>query len=101
MREFLYVDDLADASLFLMENYDAPGQVNVGVGKDITIKELADLVAQEVGYTGQIEWDPTKPDGTPRKLLDVSLLQSLGWQAQTSLVEGIRLAVADYRARTS
>jgi GDP-L-fucose synthase len=101
MREFLYVDDLADASLFLMENYDGPGQVNVGVGKDITIKELAELVAQEVGYTGQIEWDPTKPDGTPRKLLDVSLLQSLGWQAQTSLVDGIRLAVADYRTRTA
>jgi GDP-L-fucose synthase len=99
MREFLYVDDLADASLFLMENYDGPGQVNVGVGKDITIKELAELVAQEVGYTGQIEWDPTKPDGTPRKLLDVSMMESLGWWAKTDLRSGIRVAVDDFRHR--
>ncbi len=99
MREFLYVDDLAEASLFLMENYDGSGQVNVGVGKDITIKELAELVAKEVGYTGEIDWDTSKPDGTPRKLLDVSLLNSLGWHAKTPLIEGIRLALADYRAR--
>jgi GDP-L-fucose synthase len=98
MREFLYVDDLAEASLFLMENYDGSGQVNVGVGKDITIKELAVLVAEEVGYRGEIAWDTSKPDGTPRKLLDVSLLNSLGWHAKTSLVDGIRLAIADYRA---
>jgi GDP-L-fucose synthase len=99
MREFLYVDDLADASLFLLENYDESGQVNVGVGKDISIKELAELVAKEVGFEGEIEWDTTKPDGTPRKLLDVSLINSLGWKASTSLVDGVRLAIADYRAR--
>jgi len=99
MREFLYVDDLADASLFLLENYDESGQVNVGVGKDISIKELAELVAKEVGFEGEIEWDITKPDGTPRNLLDVSLINSLGWKASTSLVDGVRLAIADYRAR--
>lgn len=99
MREFLYVDDLAEAGLFLLENYDASGQVNVGVGKDISIKELAELVAKEVGFEGEIEWDSSKPDGTPRKLLDVSLINSLGWKASTSLADGVRLAIADYRAR--
>ena len=99
MREFLYVDDLAEASLFLMENYDGDQQVNVGVGEDLTIKELANLVASEVGYQGQIEWDTTKPDGTPRKLLDVSKIHEMGWKAKTSLKDGIKLAVADYRSR--
>jgi GDP-L-fucose synthase len=98
MREFLFVDDLAEASVFLMENYDGAQQVNVGVGEDITIKELAQLVAEEIGYKGEILWDTSKPDGTPRKLLDVSLLTELGWKAKTSLREGIRLAIADYRA---
>ncbi len=97
MREFLYVDDLADASIFLLENYDGSQQVNVGVGEDITIRDLAELVATEVGYSGEILWDETKPDGTPRKLLDVSLLSSMGWKAKTSLQDGIRLAIADYR----
>ena len=100
MREFLYVDDLAEASLFLMENYDGPSQVNVGVGEDLTIKELASIVAEEVGYKGVTKWDASKPDGTPRKLLDVSMLNNLGWKAKTSLREGIRLAIADYRSRS-
>ena len=99
MREFLYVDDLAEASLFLMENYDGDQQVNVGVGEDLTIKELAVLVASEVGYQGEIEWDTTKPDGTPRKLLDVSKIHEMGWKAKTRLKDGIKLAIADYRSR--
>ena len=99
MREFLYVDDLAEASLFLLENYDGPSQVNVGVGEDLTIKELAEIVAEEVGYLGATQWDTSKPDGTPRKLLDVSMLNHLGWKAKTSLREGIRLAIADFRSR--
>lgn len=98
MREFLYVDDLAEASLFLMENFDGAQQVNVGVGEDVTIKELAEIVAEEVGYKGEILWDTNKPDGTPRKLLEVSLLSEMGWKAKTPLREGIRLAIADYRA---
>jgi len=100
MREFLFVDDLAEASLFLLENYDSPSQVNVGVGEDLTIKELAEIVAEEVGYLGATNWDTSKPDGTPRKLLDVSMLNDLGWKAKTSLREGIRLAIADFRSRT-
>jgi GDP-L-fucose synthase len=100
MREFLYVDDLAEASLFLMENYDGPSQVNVGVGEDLTIKELAEIVAEEVGYRGTTKWDTSKPDGTPRKLLDVSTINELGWKAKTSLREGIRLAIADFRRRS-
>jgi GDP-L-fucose synthase len=99
MREFLFVDDLAEASLFLMENYDGSQQVNLGVGEDVTIKELAELVAQEVGYRGQIDWDTSKPDGTPRKLLDVSLMKSLGWTAKTNLQDGVRVAIADFRSR--
>jgi GDP-L-fucose synthase len=100
MREFLYVDDLAEASLFLLENYDGASQVNVGVGEDLTIKELAEIVALEVGYQGTTKWDTSKPDGTPRKLLDVSLINNLGWKAETSLREGIRLAIADFRSRS-
>jgi GDP-L-fucose synthase len=100
MREFLYVDDLAEASIFLMENYDGDQQINVGVGEDLTIKELANLVASDVGYQGEIEWDTTKPDGTPRKLLDVSKIHEMGWRPQTSLKDGIKLAVADYRSRS-
>ncbi len=92
-REFLYVDDLADACIFLMEKYDYKkiGEfINIGTGKDVTIKELADLVKRIVGYEGDIRHDLTKPDGTPKKLLDVSRLQSLGWKARASLKEGIR-----------
>jgi len=89
-REFLHVDDLAEACLFLMENYDSPELVNVGCGEDITIRDLATLVGKVVGFTGTIEWDSTKPDGTPRKLLDVSKLADLGWKARTPLEQGLR-----------
>ncbi|MGR6836666.1 GDP-L-fucose synthase [Syntrophomonas erecta] len=89
-REFLHVDDLSDACVFLMKNYDSPEIINIGCGKDITIKELAELVKNIVGYTGSIVFDDSKPDGTPRKLLDVSRLYSLGWQPKISLEEGIR-----------
>lgn len=89
-REFLYVDDLADACLFLMQTYNEPEIVNVGVGHDISIRELAELVAQTVGYGGAIAWDSSKPDGTPRKLVDVQRLTQLGWTAQTSLELGLR-----------
>ena len=89
-REFLHVDDLAEACLFLMENYDSPELVNVGCGEDITIRDLASLVGRVVGFKGKIEWDSTKPDGTPRKLLDVSRLASLGWKAKTPLEQGLR-----------
>ncbi len=88
-REFLYSDDLADALLFLMQNYSEPTHINVGCGEDQTIMELARAVAQTVGYAGAIETDPSKPDGTPQKLLDVSCLNALGWQAKTGLPEGL------------
>lgn len=88
-REFLHVDDLAAASLYLMENYSDPQFVNVGSGQEVTIQELADLVADTVGFKGSIRFNPNMPDGTPRKLLDVSYLQSLGWSASTELREGI------------
>lgn len=94
-REFLYVDDMADASVHLLRTYSDGTLVNVGTGEDITIAEFADVVAKTVGYTGEIVFDPSKPDGTPRKLLDVSRLAELGWQARTSLEEGMKLA---YRA---
>ena len=99
LREFLYVDDLAEACLFLIENYDEPQHINIGTGTDLTIRELADLVARAVGYQGKTTWDSSKPDGTPRKLLDVSKAKSLGWEARIGLEEGIGLAVADFRAR--
>jgi GDP-L-fucose synthase len=89
-REFLHVDDSAQACLFLMENYDSPELINVGFGRDITIRDLAELVGRVVGFPGQIEWDTTKPDGTPRKLLDVSKLSALGWNASVPLEEGLR-----------
>ncbi|WP_087873024.1 GDP-L-fucose synthase family protein, partial [Arthrobacter globiformis] len=87
-REFLHVDDMAAACLHLMENYDGPSQVNVGTGTDVTIKELATIVAEAVGYNGEIEWDTSKPDGTPRKLLDVSRLKQSGWTASIDLKDG-------------
>ena len=89
-REFLHVDDLAQACLFLMETYDSPELINVGCGHDITIRDLAERVGKVVGYSGPIEWDTTKPDGTPRKLLDVSKLDQLGWKAVIPLEEGLR-----------
>ncbi len=96
MREFLYVDDLADACLFLMERYSGDETVNVGSGKELSIRELAEMVAGVVGYRGEILWDASKPDGTPRKLLDTSKLNALGWSAATGLEEGIRLAYQDF-----
>jgi len=88
-REFLHVDDLADAAVYLMQTYDKPEIVNVGVGEDVTIRELANLVRGIVGYKGELTFDTTKPDGTPRKLLDVSRLHTLGWKAKVSLRQGI------------
>ena len=89
-REFLHVDDLADACYYLMQHYNEPGLVNIGVGHDISILELAQLVSRTVGYEGSIEHDLTKPDGTPRKLMDVSKLHGFGWQAKIGLEEGVR-----------
>ena len=96
-REFLHVDDMAAACLHLLENYDGPSQVNVGTGTDVTIRELASLVASAVGYTGEIAWDTSKPDGTPRKLLDVSKLAGAGWSASIGLEEGVRKTVEWFR----
>ena len=90
LREFLYADDLADACFFLMKNYNEAGFVNIGTGEDISIKDLTMLIKDIVGYTGEIRHDTTKPDGTPRKLMDVSLLHSLGWKHTTTLPEGIK-----------
>lgn len=89
-REFMHVDDLADACYFLMNRYDAPGLINIGVGEDISITELTDLIKNIVGFNGDIRYDPTKPDGTPRKLMDVSKLNALGWRASIPLSEGIK-----------
>ncbi|AKT52549.1 GDP-L-fucose synthase family protein [Arsenicicoccus sp. oral taxon 190] len=100
-REFLHVDDMAAACLHLLEHYDGPVQVNVGTGTDVTIKELAGIVADAVGYEGSIEWDTSKPDGTPRKLLDVSTLRDSGWAPRISLEEGVRATVEWYRAHRS
>ncbi|MCX7308326.1 MAG: GDP-L-fucose synthase [Afipia sp.] len=91
-REFLYVDDMADACVHLMKTYSSDLLVNIGTGKDMTIAEFASVVADVVGYKGKIEFDSSKPDGTPRKLLDIGRLAKLGWQATTSLKDGIRLA---------
>ena len=96
LREFLYVDDLANLCVFLMNNYSGNETVNAGSGKELTIKELAELVAKTVGYTGRITWDSTKPNGTPRKLLDVSKAAKLGWTYSTELPDGIRLAYEDF-----
>ncbi len=96
LREFLYVDDLANLCVFLMNNYSGNETVNAGSGKELSIKELSELVAKTVGYTGRITWDSTKPNGTPRKLLDVSKAAKLGWTYSTELPEGIRLAYEDF-----
>jgi GDP-L-fucose synthase len=92
-REFLHVDDLADACLFLMHNFDEPGFVNVGTGKDITIAELAEMIKGIVGFEGEFIWDTTKPNGTPRKLMDVSKMEGLGWQSELKLKQGIMKVV--------
>ena len=100
-REFLHVDDLASAACFLMENYDAPNVLNVGVGEDLTITDLAALVARVVRYTGRIVFDSSRPDGTPRKLLDVSRIHGLGWRAQIPLEQGIVTTYEWYTAHAS
>lgn len=100
-REFLHVDDMAAACLHLLENYDGPEQVNVGTGSDVTIKELAHIVADAVGYTGGMEWDTTKPDGTPQKLLDVSKLADAGWESSISLEDGVRNTVEWFHTNRS
>ncbi|MDE6950217.1 MAG: GDP-L-fucose synthase [Lachnospiraceae bacterium] len=96
LREFLYVDDLANLCVFLMNHYSGDETVNAGTGKELTIKELTELVAKVVGYEGEILWDTSKPNGTPRKLLDVSKARNLGWEYRTELEEGIRLSYEDF-----
>jgi len=96
LREFLYVDDLADLCVFLMNNYSGDETVNAGTGKELTIKELTELVAKIIGFEGEIKWDTTRPNGTPRKLLDVSKAEALGWKYKVELEEGIKLAYEDF-----
>jgi len=96
MREFLHADDLAEACVYLMETYSDSELVNIGTGIDVTIKELAETVKEIVGFTGSIQWDTSRPDGTPRKLMDVSKLHSLGWKHKIELKEGIALAYQDF-----
>lgn len=95
-REFLFADDLADACYFLMQNYNEPNLINIGTGEDISIKDLALLIKEHIGYSGTLNFDTTKPDGTPRKLMDVSKLHALGWKHKVELKEGIGLAYADF-----
>lgn len=99
LREFLYVDDLANLCVFLMNNYSGNETVNAGTGKELTIKELTELVAKTIGYEGRIEWDTTRPNGTPRKLLDVSKSAGLGWRYKVELPEGIALAYEDFKQK--
>ncbi|MFM6983700.1 MAG: GDP-L-fucose synthase family protein [Chitinophagaceae bacterium] len=99
MREFLFADDLADAALYLMQNYDGEQFVNIGCNSDLSIKDLALLIKEIIGYEGELKFDTSKPDGTPKKLMDSSFLHSLGWQHKTSLREGILLAYEDFLAR--
>ena len=96
LREFLYVDDMADICIFLMQNYSGEETVNAGSGRELTIRELTELVAATVGYTGRILWDTSMPNGTPRKLLDVSKARALGWTYRTELADGLRLAYEDF-----
>jgi len=100
-REFLHVDDVAEACFFLMENYNEPGLVNVGMGSDLSIMELAKLVARIIGYTGEIRRDLSKPDGTPRKLMDVSKINAMGWKARISLEDGIQSVYGEYQKLTT
>jgi len=96
-REFMHVDDLADACYFLLQNYNEAGLVNIGWGEDVSIKELATLIATEVGYTGSLEFDISKPDGTPRKLMDTTKLSKLGWKPSIKLEEGIRRTILEVK----
>lgn len=99
LREFLFVDDMADSSLFLLDNYSAPGPINVGFGEDTSIRALAGEIADIVGFTGDIVWDTSRPDGTPRKLLDSTRIRDLGWRPRVGLVEGIRTTYDWFRSR--
>lgn len=99
MREFLFADDLADACHYLMENYNEPNLINIGTGEDLTIKDLALAVKETVGFEGELVFDTSKPDGTPRKLMDVSKLHNLGWKHQIELEEGLKLAYQDYLSK--
>ncbi len=99
LREFLYVDDLARACVFLMENYSEEQFINIGSGSDLSVRELAETVKHIVGFAGEILWDTSKPDGTPRKLMDSSRLLALGWKPQVDLRTGIRLAYEDFLKR--
>lgn len=101
LREFMYADDLADACVFLMENYNDLQFVNIGVGEDVSIRELAEIIKDVIGYDGELVFDSSKPDGTPRKLMDVSKLTNLGWKAKTSLKDGIKLAYEDFLKNTA
>jgi GDP-L-fucose synthase len=96
-REFMHVDDLADACHFLLQNYDQPGHINIGWGEDASIKELASLIAAEVGYTGALEFDTTKPDGTPRKLMDTTKLKNLGWTPNIIMQKGIKRTIEEVK----
>ncbi|WP_158995438.1 GDP-L-fucose synthase [Mucilaginibacter sp. L196] len=98
-REFLFADDLAEACYYLMQNYNEPGLVNIGTGEDLSIKDLALLIKQIIGYTGEIKFDATKPDGTPRKLMDVTKLTNAGWKYHTTLEQGIALAYHDFLSK--
>jgi GDP-L-fucose synthase len=95
----MHVDDLADACYFLLQNYDEPGHVNIGWGEDVSIKQVAETIASEVGYKGILEFDTTKPDGTPRKLLDTTKINNLGWKPSISLQEGIRRTIEEVKDR--
>lgn len=99
LREFLYVDDLAEACYYLMQNFNEAGLINIGVGEDISIKELAELIKEITGFTGTLQFDTSKPDGTPRKLMDVSKLHALGWKHTISLKEGLKLAYEDFKSK--
>lgn len=99
LREFLHADDLADACVYLMKNYDGEQFVNIGVGEDISIKSLAELIKETVGYEGQIHWNTDKPDGTPRKLMDVARLHEMGWKHKYSLEEGIKITYQDFLSK--
>ena len=101
LREFLHADDLAEACVLLLERYSQAGHINVGSGEELSIRQLAELIAQVVGYTGRLEFDPSMPDGTPRKLMDVSRIRALGWKPRISLPDGIRGAYAWYLAHSA
>ncbi len=100
-REFLHVDDLADACYFLLQNYNEQGLVNIGYGTDVSIKELAELIVEEVEYEGQLVFDTTKLDGTPRKLMDTSKINRLGWKSKISLPTGLNLTIEEFKKRNN